>query len=78
MQSAASICLLPEHQQISFLILAPSCPLPNLLWLQIRQSAGLVLKNNLSQQFVQTTEELKQDIKVCNSGSRHRVRERCC
>ena len=32
---------------------------------QVRQSAGLLLKNNLKEQYAATTEEFRQYIKVC-------------
>eukprot|EP00983_Pelagomonas_calceolata_P110986 1159735-Pelagomonas_calceolata.AAC.10 len=41
-----------------------ACPPTLLPSMQIRQSAGLLLKNNLGQQFAGTPDELKQSIKV--------------
>ena len=36
------------------------------LYLQVRQSAGLLLKNNLKAQYAATAEEFRQYIKVCH------------
>ena len=50
------------------------------LLLQVRQSAGLLLKNNLKQQYAGLTEDFRNYIKVCVlvclGGGRHVCRQR--
>jgi hypothetical protein len=37
-------------------------------FLQVRNAAGLLLKNNLKQQYATTTEDFRSYIKVCGGG----------